>query len=158
MKHWTSRIPLLVAVTATLVGTAIAQGTGDNCSFARAAGSYGFSDGGTIVGVGPRAATGKLTFEADGKLEGPVTASLNGSVSQTKLTGTYTVKSDCTGSANFAELDGSGNVILTATVYVVWDNNMHDLRFVFTSIVLANGTPLPAVVSGSATKQNSSND
>ena len=35
-----------------------------NCSMATAAGTYGLSDSGTVIGVGPRAAVGQVTFDA----------------------------------------------------------------------------------------------
>src|SRR6266852_2591552 len=126
---------------AFLSTTATAQGATGACSFLRAAGIYGFSDSGTIVGIGPRAAVGSLTFDAAGNIIGKVTASLSGSVSNTNLSGTYSVNPDCTGTASFDEFDQSGK-ILTATVEIVWDNNMREARFVFTSVTLADGMAL----------------
>jgi len=125
---------------------------GQSCSLARAAGTYGFTDSGTVVGVGPRAAAGILTLDAAGNINGKVTASLNGSVSHTALSGTYTVNSDCTGTVSFDEFDQKGNLILTATVDLVWDDNMQEIRFIFTSVVLADGTSLATVISGDARK------
>jgi hypothetical protein len=118
----------------------------------RAAGRYGFSDSGTIVGIGQRAAVGTLTFDSAGNVTGTVTASLGGSVSTTNLSGTYSVTSDCSGTTEFAESDDSGNLILTATVQIVWDDNMREARFLFTSVKLANGIPLAPVVNGDARK------
>src|SRR5262250_2205971 len=77
----------------TIASSAHAQ----RCSLDGVAGKYGFSDSGTIVGGGARAAVGLLTFNAEGKVNGSVTASLNGSISQTTLSGTYTVNPDCSG-------------------------------------------------------------
>ena len=126
------------------------------CSLARAAGKYGFSDIGAVLGVGPRAAVGLLTFDASGKLQGLVTASLNGSVSQTTVSGTYEVRADCSGTAQLTEsaLDASGHLVTTliATVAIVWDNNMREARFLFTSTALPDNTPLATVISGDAEK------
>jgi hypothetical protein len=102
------------------------------------------------VGVGPRAAVGTLTLDAAGDLNGEVTASLNGTILAGTLTGTYEVKSDCTGTASFAEIDQFGDHI-TTKVSAVWDDNMRQLRFLFTSVTL-NGTPLAIVVNGDARK------
>ncbi len=137
---------------AFLSTTATAQGATGACSFLRAAGIYGFSDSGTIVGIGPRAAVGSLTFDAAGNIIGKVTASLSGSVSNTNLSGTYSVNPNCTGTATFSESDQSGNLILTATVQVVWDDGMREARFLFTSVKLSDGTPLATVVNGDARK------
>jgi hypothetical protein len=140
-------IALAIAVVGTMP-SAYAQ----HCSFARAAGNYGFSDSGTIVGVGPRAAVGLLRFNAAGQISGQVTASVNGGVSQTTLSGTYAVNPDCTGTTTFTEFDQNGNPVLTASVAIAWDDNMREARFLFTSVVLANGTPLGTAINGTARK------
>jgi hypothetical protein len=132
--------------------TAPAQATTGACSLSRAAGNYGFSDTGTIVGIGSRAAVGTLNFDAAGNIAGKVTASLSGNISTTNLSGTYSVNSDCGGTANFGESDQSGNLILTASVQIVWDDNMREARFLFTSVTLANGASLASIVNGDARK------
>ena len=65
---------------------------------------------------------------------------------------------DCSGSASFGEFDQSGHLILTATAAVVWDDNMQEARWIFTSLVLANGTPLSTVISGNARKLGGNED
>ena len=62
------------------------------------------------------------------------------------------VIADCTGAATFTEVDQNGNPGLTATVVVAWDDDMREARFIFTSVVLANGTSLPTAVNGQARK------
>ena len=124
---------------------------GQQCSLALAAGKYGFTDSGRVVGIGPRAADALLTLDSAGNIGGPVTASLNGSVTHSTLSGTYTVNRDCTGTASFSEVDQSGNAI-TATVDFVWVDNMREILFIFTSATLANGTPLGTVINGNARK------
>ncbi len=138
---------LAIAVV-SMMPSAYAQ----HCSFAGAVGNYGFSDSGTVVGVGPRAAVGLLTFNAAGQIKGQVTASLNGGVSQTTLSGTYAVNPDCTGTTTFTELDQNGSPVLKATVAIAWDDNMREARFLFTSVVLANGTPLATAINSAARK------
>jgi len=105
-----------------------------------------------VVGIGPRAADALLTLDAAGNISGPATASLNGSVTHSKLSGTYTVNRDCRGAASFSEFDQSGNVIITATVDFVGVDNMREILFIFTSATLANGTPLGTVLNGTAKK------
>ncbi len=154
MKHNIARTGLVIIfATAWVVSMAATAQAGDRaCSLVRAAGQYGFSDSGTIVGVGPRAGTGIVTLDAAGNINGKVTASLNGSLTRTTLSGTYTVNPDCTGAVSFNEFDESGNFNLTATADFAWDDNMRELRFIFTSVVLPDGTPLTIVISGDARK------
>jgi len=52
---------------------------------------------GTVVGVGPVAAVGTITYDGEGHLVNPFTLSVNGSVSTFTQTGTYSVNRDCTG-------------------------------------------------------------
>jgi len=140
------------AATLAICTAATAQTRNSACSLARAAGTYGVSDSGTVIGTGPRAAVGSITFDAAGNANGNVTASLNGGVSSATLLGTYSVNLDCTGSATFGEYDQSENLILTATATLMFDDNMREFRFLFTSITLANGTPLVSAVNGDARK------
>jgi hypothetical protein len=135
-----------------MCSAATAQARDAACSLVRAAGTYGVSDSGTVIGIGPRAAVGSITFDAAGNANGSVTASLNGGVSSTTLSGTYTVNSDCTGSSTFGEYDQSGNLILTATVALMFDDNMRETRFLFTSVTLANGNSLATAINGDARK------
>jgi hypothetical protein len=148
-----STVALVTIFAATIVMSMAASAeAGNSCSFARAAGKYGTSDSGTVVGIGPRAADALLTLDSAGNIGGPVTASLNGSVTHSTLSGTYTVNRDCTGAASFSEFDQSGNVIITATVDFVWVDNMREFLFIFTSATLANGTPIATVINGNARK------
>jgi hypothetical protein len=136
----------VAAFFASTAATAQAKGKDPQCTLAGAAGTYGFSDSGTVVGVGPRAAAGILTLDALGNINGKVTASLNGSVTHTTLSGTYTVNPDCTGAGTFEEFDQSGNKTLTLTEDAVWDDNMQEVRSIVTSAVLPNGTALATVI------------
>lgn len=139
------------AATLVLSVTATAQAA---CSLARAAGTYGFSDSGTIVGVGPRVAAGIFTLDTAGNLlNGKATSSLNGTIAEETFSGTYTVNSDCTGTFNNIELrDLSGNLLLTITANLAWDDNMKQLRAIFTSAKLPDATSLLIVISAEAKK------
>lgn len=144
---------LVIVFAATLITSMAATAqNGNSCSFARAAGTYGTSDSGTVVGIGPRAADAMLTLDKAGNFSGPVTVSLNGIVTHSTASGTYTVNRDCTGSASFSEFDQSGNLLLTATADFFWVNNMREILFIFTSATLADGTSLATVVNGNAKK------
>lgn len=134
---------LLVAVALSAVPSVHAQ----QCSLAGVAGKWGFTTSGTVVGVGPRASLGILTLDGAGNLlNGKATASLNGSVTDETFSGTYTVNPDCTGKFAIDIFNLSGDKILTATLDLVFDDNVQEVRAIFTSIALPNGTPLASVI------------
>ena len=138
---------LMVSMAAT------AQAQRGSCSVAGAAGTYGTSDSGTVIGTGPRSAISLVTLDGEGNIKGKVTASLNGSVSNTTLSGTYSVNPDCTGTTSFGEYDSSGNLLITATLALVWDADMRELRFLFVSAAQPDGTALTTVINGDARKR-----
>jgi hypothetical protein len=152
MKRNGAKTTVVLAVLAMAVVSMMPSAHAQQCSLGGAVGKYAFSDSGTIIGIGSRAAVGLFTFDAAGNLTGKVTASLGGNVGSTNLSGTYSVSPDCSGAASFSESDQSGNLILTAMVAIVWDNSMREARFLFTSVTLADGTPLATVVNGDARK------
>ncbi len=128
-----------------MAGTARAEGP--ECSLALTAGKYAFTDSGTVLGIGPRTAVGIFTLDAAGNLtNGKATSSLNGSVAVETFSGTYTVNPDCTGTIAVGIFDQSGIKILTVTLNIAWDDNVRELRGIFTSVVLPNGTPLATVI------------
>ncbi len=140
----------LAALFVLLVPAARAQDEGA-CSNASVAGKWGFTTNGTVVGIGPRDSLGIFTLDGAGNLlNGKATASLNGSVTEETFSGTYTVNPDCTGRLAIQIFDLSGNKILTATLDLVFDNNVRELRAIFTSAVLPNGTPLGTVITVNA--------
>jgi hypothetical protein len=117
------------------------------CSNAGVVGKWGFTTNGTVIGIGPRDSLGIFTLDGAGNLlNGRATASLNGSVADETFSGTYSVNPDCTGKLAIQISDLSGNKILTATLNLVFDNNVRELRAIFTSTVLPNGTPLGTVI------------
>lgn len=133
-------IPVVLAV---LLSTA----QGQSCSLARAAGNYGFSTSGTVIDVGPRVSEGTITLDAAGNVKGKATSSLNGTIADEKFSGSYTVNSDCSGTFSSLEIrDLSGNLLLTVTADATWDDNMKQLRGIFTSATLPDGTSLLTVV------------
>lgn len=122
------------------------------CSFERAAGTYGFSTSGTVIGIGPRVSAGIITLDADGNITGKATSSLNGSIAGEIFSGTYTVSSDCRTTVTAEIRDLSGNLLLTVTEDGAWDDNMREIRGVFTSATLPDGTHLLTVISADARK------
>jgi hypothetical protein len=144
-----ARRTLVILSTATLyMGmTATAQAQGPACSLALTAGKWGFTTNGTVVGIGPRASLGILPLDAAGNvLNGTATSSLNGSVTRETFSGTYTVNPNCTGTISVDVFNLSGTKILTITGDLVFDDNVQEIRSIFTSAVLPDGTPLGTVI------------
>src|SRR5438128_10481687 len=155
MKRNIARSTLLILFAATLVVSmaATARAEGPECTLALTAGTYGFTTGGTVVGIGPRVSQGIFTLDAAGNLlDGKGTASLNGSVADETFSGTYTVNPDCTGTFAIDIFNLSGNKIITATLDIVFDDNVRELRAIYTSAVLPNGTPLGVAITANARK------
>ena len=143
-----------LSLSLAAVASAEPQGT---CSTASVAGTWGFTDTGTVVlPTGPVlfAAVGTITGDAQGNFSGTQTTSVGGRVSKETFVGTGTVNSDCTGTATFSVYDQSGTTLLrTAAFSVVFVDNAQEEREIATSLVLEpSGTPVPTVITGSARK------
>ncbi len=87
------------------------------CTLAGAAGRWGYSYTGTIVGFGPVASVGSFVEDAAGNVNGTQTRSFAGNVAQETVKGIINVHTDCTTAATInvyqnsvfqrtAELDG----------------------------------------------------
>jgi hypothetical protein len=143
---------IFFAVTLVLSMVATAQAADSACSLARAAGTYGFTDNGTVVGIGPRTAVGTFNLDAAGNvLNGVATSSLNGSIAEETFSGTYTVNSDCRGTIS-VEIFVSGSEIFAVTLNIAFDDNIKQMRGLFTSVVAPDGTSLPTVINLDARK------
>jgi hypothetical protein len=119
MKHrglWAAGVVLLLAglVAVLAVGTGYAKdeenAEAKKCSVATLHGTYPFAfDGVEIKGNNdqlPFAIAGYGVFDGNGKEKSVVSSNFNGEVSRKEpISGTYTVKADCTGTLTFA--DGS---------------------------------------------------
>lgn len=123
-----------------------AQAEESSCSLSRAAANWTFTDSGTVIGVGLRAALGKFTLNSAGSLlNGVATSSLNGAISEETFYGTYTVNSDCTGTMS-GEIFSGGTELFTVTLSIVFDKKMEHLHGLFTSIVTPSGASLSSVI------------
>jgi hypothetical protein len=74
------------------------------CSKATLEGGFGYTGTGALLAAyvgptdaGPFAEVGRQTFDGKGQTEATAILSANGDISQVTVEGTYTVKSDCTG-------------------------------------------------------------
>jgi hypothetical protein len=154
MKYRIARTALALVFAAGLLGSVTTSArASDECSLARSAGKWSFTDNGTVIGIGPRTAVGVFTLDGEGNLlDGAATSSLNGSVANETFSGTYVVNSNCTGTAN-VQIFESGTEILVLTMNLSFDSDMREMRAIFSSLTESNGTPLASVINLEARKQ-----
>jgi hypothetical protein len=156
MKWANAPTKLVILFAATLIVSMSASAFAkdkDECSLARAAGKWSLTDQGTVVGIGPRVAVGVFELDASGNLtDGVAASSLNGSVASETFSGTYTVNPDCSGTFDVKIYSGSTE-LFELTAFTAFDNDMREMRAVFTSVVAPDGTSLQSVISLDARKQ-----
>jgi hypothetical protein len=124
------------------------------CSNAEVAGEWAYTETGTVIpgtGAVPFAAVARYTLDAKGDLSGTATSSSDGNISNVTLKGTGTVNSDCTGTLTVG-VYASGALVRTATFSIVYVNNAREGRAIVTSLVLASGATVPAVLTANAKK------
>jgi hypothetical protein len=98
-------------------------------------------------------AAGVFTLDAAGNLlNGKATSSLNGAIAKETFSGTYTVSSDCTGTIAVTIFDQSGAELFAVTLDIAFDDNLREMRGIFTSVVEPNGTALSSVIAFDARK------
>jgi hypothetical protein len=127
---------------------------GAACSFATVAGKYGFTLNGTLIlptGPVPIAAIGRVTLTAQGNGSGTEARNVGGTFANETLTATFAVNPDCTGTATVMAFE-SGQLVRTAALSLVWDDNSNELRQVSQSVTLPNGANVPAVLTVEARK------
>jgi hypothetical protein len=155
MKHSIARSGLAVVFAIALMAGLAPPAHADDhqCSLARSAGKWSFTDSGTVVDVGPRTAVGVFKLDGAGNLQnGLATSSLNGSTADETFSGTYTVNPDCTGTLS-VEIFVSGVELFAVTLNLAFDEDMKQMRGIFTSAVEPNGTTLSTVIGLEARKQ-----
>jgi hypothetical protein len=103
-------VVLLVGVGVVAVGAGFAEdeNAGAKCSEATLDGRYVFAQDGVVVegpDQGPFALAGYEDFHGNGNVRGVFSGNFNGVVvSKERISGTYTVKADCTGTTTYPEL------------------------------------------------------
>jgi hypothetical protein len=101
-----------------------------SCSLARVAGRYGYTTSGSIPTLGPFAAVGHVTFDSSGHFDGAQTTSFAGTIFDETVSGTFTVNSDCTGTA-VVNVYHSGVLFRTTNLDIVWVSNRNEIRAIF---------------------------
>jgi len=126
----------------------------NGCSTARAAGEWGYLYTGTLIlptGAAPVAAVGRYTADKQGNISGTQTRTIApGEASHEVIKETVTVNSDCTGSATISVYSQSGTLLRTGVLAAVFLNNQREIRYLFESLVLPNGTSIRVVITADA--------
>jgi hypothetical protein len=125
----------------------------DRCSTAKAAGDWGLTLTGTLLlptGPVPAAAVARGTFDAEGNIVSATESrNVGGGFANETLTGSWTVNSDCTGTASVKAFE-NGQLVRTSVLAIVFVDNMREVRMVQDSLVFPDGTNVPAVITVSA--------
>lgn len=124
------------------------------CSTASAAGDWAYTETGVVIPATvavPFSAVARYTLDAEGNLEGTATSSSGGTISNVTLKGSGTVNRDCTSNLTVGVYSGS-TLIRTITFDLVYVDNARGARALVTSLVLASGTTVPAVLTIDAQK------
>jgi hypothetical protein len=108
----------IVTTDSGLIGTSYSEAQGSaTCTNAGVKGAFGVQSTGTFLTIGPVAFNGLLTLDGSGNLTGTASGSVDGQIfSQQSLSGTYQIKSNCTGTMTFQV---SGQQAQHASVVVV---------------------------------------
>jgi hypothetical protein len=125
-------------VASVLLGLApLTQVYAHQCSLSNVAGSYGYTNSGTIVSppVGPFTAVGHVTLNESGTFSGAQSTSIAGNHVDETIQGTFTVNPDCTGSATVYVYHGT-TLARTSLINIVWDIHGSEFR----AILLTPGT------------------
>ncbi len=129
-------------------GTACVVTSSGPCPGVPLPGTWGYTWSGTFIlptGPTPAAAAGTLTVDATGQVTGTQTSSVGGVVGEDTLRGTLTVKGNCTGTMTVGLYDPSDNLLRSAVWAVVYVDGGKELRGIFKSLVLPNGTSVPTI-------------
>jgi len=138
MNRHIAHTALGIALCSMLLGVAQAAQP-PRCTVSGVAGDYGYRSSGTIVSppVGPFVAVGRVTLTGSATFSGSQTTSIAGNFYEETVQGTYTVNSDCTGSATVYVYHGS-TLARTTELHLVWDHDENEMRAIF----LAPGTAI----------------
>ena len=135
-----SQVAGLLALSMLYAQSVVAQETSGKvkeCSNATLQGSFGYTSTGNLLAsipmlpppfAGPFAEVGSQTFDGKGNTDASATLSANGNIQAVTIVGTYTVKSDCTGTMtlNVSPLG------LVANLNLVIDKDGTELRAIVT--------------------------
>src|SRR5215471_11228332 len=135
------------ALVATVLLGFVSPAEAQQCSEERSAGYYAFTLTGVVIlptGPVPIAGVGTATLDSTGKVTGTESRSVGGDFADETLTGTYTVNSNCAGTATLQFYE-SGQLVRTSILSLIFDQDEQSFRMVQQSLELPNGAFLPIV-------------
>ena len=137
----------LVVAAICITGILSLPAQAATCSQASVAGNWAYTYNGTVFVPNPLpvAAVGRAHLDSSGNVAGNQTHTLAGQTEVEDISGTYTVNKDCTGSMT-VNVSLNGQLLRTAILNVAYDTDVNHARMIFTSLTLADGTNLPAVI------------
>jgi hypothetical protein len=132
LKTFAIATTALVVFTIAALRSPIAQAQDQTgCDATTITGGYGFNLKGFVYDSRGNsyllASIGRLEADGNGALNGTDTFSFDGTIVKRKMTGTYTINSDCTGSASLQNSDNS-----TAHLDLVVVNNGKEINVIQT--------------------------
>lgn len=138
---------ILLSVGALWIALAPAAQAG-SCSLAQAAGQWGASYSGTVLTPSaaiPIASAGRFYQDSSGNVSGTETVNLGGNASDDVFKGKLTLGSHCTW-VLVANVYQNGQLVRTSTIDGVYLSNLTEVKAVFRSATLPDGTNLPVVI------------
>ena len=130
--RWVAVLPLIFLAALALASPLASVSEASGCTNASIAGAYGLTATGILFGPnGTRrgiALLGRSVYDGQGRLTGTQTDSIDGTIEQFTLAGTYAVQPDCTGSETFTFIP-SGEVVHAEFVVVA---QSHAIAFIDT--------------------------
>jgi hypothetical protein len=119
------------------------------CTNATILGNWGFTGTGVVIlptGAVPVGAVGSVHFDLAGNVSGGQDRSLGGGVQHETVSGAYTISGDCALTITANVYDDAGNLQRNTVLKGVVVNSGKEVRMIYESITLPNGTPLPSVL------------
>ena len=155
MQRSAVRRTLMITCFGSLLAAVAPAAQAANCSDATVKGDWALTLSGTLLlptGPVPVAAVIRATLNLEGAVIGTEARSVGGEYADETMSGTYTVSSDCTGSATVSFYE-AGQLARTSVLSLVFDDNSKQMRLVQKSLTLPDGTQLPVVILVEGRKQ-----
>lgn len=157
MKRCYAYTTLGILALAVLLGGLMPAARAANCSTTTAAGSWGYTDIGTLLPPSAPsvmvAIVGRLSADNQGNVVGTQARNAGGVYEEETLTGTWTVNPDCTGTIEVKLYDESGNFERTSVLSIVFDDNSKEVRMLQKSSTSPDGSTTPVVLTIEGRKQ-----
>jgi len=93
----------------------------------------------------PAASVGRFFQDASGTVTGSQTRNVAGVSRVEDISGSVTLNRDCSATGTI-DVSVNGQVIRTAVLALVYDNNQSQARGIFQTLTLPNGTNVPVVI------------